>query len=271
MRIALLCIFGAVPRLALAHLDLRAPASRYGASVLKEGPCGRSGGDRSANVSVFRPGETIEVRWNEYVDHPGHFRIAFDPDGDDDFVDPRCLSGCNTTSPSIELYSNAAVIMDDIPDTAGGTSGVSITLPDIECASCTLQVIQIMYDKPPYTSPGNDIYYQCADLMLVRGPEAADGGTAAMDASASDATFEGGTATLDAAAADAMVSGTDAAGGMDGEPPAISPPPQDLEGGCACSLGRRRGPTKAVNLSCASALVLLACARRRSRRARSRS
>ena len=24
----------------------------------------------------------------------------------------------------------------------------------------------MMYDKPPYTTPGNDIYYQCADLVL---------------------------------------------------------------------------------------------------------
>jgi hypothetical protein len=26
-----------------------------------------------------------------------------------------------------------------------------------------------MYDKPPYTTPGNDIYYQCADLVLREG------------------------------------------------------------------------------------------------------
>jgi hypothetical protein len=34
-----------------------------------------------------------------------------------------------------------------------------------------LQVIQVMYDKPPYTIPGNEMYYQCADLILVRPPE----------------------------------------------------------------------------------------------------
>src|SRR5690606_6077325 len=39
------------------------------------------------------------------------------------------------------------------------------TLPDIECESCTLQVVQVMYDKKPY-GDGNDLYYQCADIAL---------------------------------------------------------------------------------------------------------
>jgi hypothetical protein len=36
-----------------------------------------------------------------------------------------------------------------------------------------------MTDKPPYTTPGNDIYYQCADLVLRSGsaPPGPDAGT----------------------------------------------------------------------------------------------
>ncbi len=174
------------PALARAHLGLDAPESRHGQNVLKDGPCGRSGDPRSANVTTFRPGETIEVRWNEYIDHPGHFRIAFDADGVDDLVDPVCLSGCDTTRPTIEFNSNANVLLDNIPDTRGGESRVNVTLPDIECDNCTLQVIQVMYDKPPYTLPGNDIYYQCADLVLTRapgsGPPADTGGCGCMGA-----------------------------------------------------------------------------------------
>jgi hypothetical protein len=120
------------------------------------------------NVTVLEPGASLTVTWDEYVDHPGHFRISFDADGDDDFVDPPCLSGCNTRNPAIELYSNDTVLLDGIADTIGGQSSASVTLPDVECERCTLQVIQVMYDKPPYVSPGNDIYYQCADLVLRR-------------------------------------------------------------------------------------------------------
>src|SRR5687767_8389651 len=125
-----------VPSPADAHLELLQPISRYGANVLKDGPCGQTGGQRSNNVTTFRPGETIEVRWDEYINHPGHFRIAFDADGTDDFVDPICLANCDTTSPMIERNSNATVLLDGIPDTNGGTSGVSVTLPDVECTNC---------------------------------------------------------------------------------------------------------------------------------------
>lgn len=147
------------PAGASAHLGLESPASRYGPDVLKVGPCGVGGGERTDTISYFEPGETIEVRWREYVDHPGHYRIAFDADGTDDFVDPATM---------MELYSNDAVLVDGIPDEGPGQESysVTVTLPDVTCDNCTLQVIQVMYDKPPYTTPGNDIYYQCADLVL---------------------------------------------------------------------------------------------------------
>jgi hypothetical protein len=87
---------------AAAHIGLRYPPSRYGDFVLKEGPCGVAGGTRSDNVTELQSGAPVEVVWDEYVDHPGHFRVAFDSDGDDDFVDPICLSGCDTRSPEIE-------------------------------------------------------------------------------------------------------------------------------------------------------------------------
>jgi hypothetical protein len=154
-----------------AHLALVSPPSRYGESVLKEGPCGVAGGARSERVTALEPGARLEVVWDEYIDHPGHYRIAFDPDGDDDFVDPQCLAGCNTRTPAIETYSNGTVLLDAIPDTPqGGRGSALVTLPDIECSRCTLQVIQVMYDKPPYTRGGDDIYYQCVDLLLRRAP-----------------------------------------------------------------------------------------------------
>lgn len=162
--LGLLC----APANAVAHLELNAPASRYGPDALKTGPCGVANGQRTENVTYFEPGQTIEVQWYEYVEHPGHYRIAFDADGDDDFVDPATID---------ELYSNDTVLLDDIADKATGdpSYAATITLPDITCDNCTLQVIQVMYDKPPYTTPGNDIYYQCADLVLRVGG-APDGG-----------------------------------------------------------------------------------------------
>jgi hypothetical protein len=165
----LLGLVALAPVEAKAHLGLSSPASRYGPDTLKTGPCGVSGGERTGNVTYYEPGETIEVSWDEYVDHPGHYRIAFDEDGDDDFVDPATMT---------ELYSNETVLLDGIDDKGPGERDyvATVTLPDVTCDNCTLQVIQVMYDKPPYTTPGNDIYYQCADLVLRVGGAPPDAG-----------------------------------------------------------------------------------------------
>lgn len=196
---------------ARAHLGLDSPTSRYGPDVLKTGPCGVAGGERTDNVTYFEPGETIEVRWDEYVDHPGHYRIAFDDDGDDDFVDPATM---------MELHSNDTVLLDGITDKGQGDRDYveAVTLPNLTCDNCTLQVIQVMYDKPPYETPGNDIYYQCADLVLHNGGTPPDAGTdAGTDADA-------GTGADAGAGSDA---GTDA-----GAAPGADP---DTGGGCSAT------------------------------------
>jgi hypothetical protein len=206
-----------------AHLGLDSPTSRYGPDVLKTGPCGVAGGERTGNVTYYEPGETIEVIWDEYIDHPGHYRIAFDDDGVDDFVDPATM---------MEFYSNDAVLLDGIEDKGRGERGymATVTLPSVTCDNCTLQVIQVMYDKPPYTTPGNDIYYQCADLVLREGaaPPSPGAGTDA------DAGTDAG-ARIDA--------GTDIGGG--------------------CSAVRGNPETSAFTMSL---LFFLLCARRLARR-----
>ncbi len=127
--------------------------------MLKAGPCGVAGSARGTAVTTFEAGETITIAWDETIDHPGHFRISFDDDGDDAFVDPRSFSDLNT-APS--------VLLDGITDRpGGGRYSQQLTLPDVECSRCTLQVVQVMTDKPPY-GDGNDLYYQCADLVLRR-------------------------------------------------------------------------------------------------------
>jgi MYXO-CTERM domain-containing protein len=139
-----------------AHIQLTYPTQRY--TDQKYGPCGRlNDTGRGDAVTTLPPGATITVTWNETINHPGHFRISFDDDGQDDFADPEHFE---------DFYTVPSVIADNIADTPqGGVSSFEITLPNIECANCTLQVVQVMTDKPPY-GDGNDLYYQCADLIL---------------------------------------------------------------------------------------------------------
>jgi MYXO-CTERM domain-containing protein len=151
----------------VAHIALMSPTAR--GPDQKAGPCGLAGSVRGPNITTYQPGETITVVWKETIGHPGHYRISFDADGVDDFGDPAGYTDFN---------SNPAVLLDDITDMGGtGTYSVQVTLPDVTCGNCTLQLIQVMTDKPPWgPGGGNDIYYQCADLVLGTPEPPPDGG-----------------------------------------------------------------------------------------------
>ncbi len=149
------------PRPAAAHIEISSHVTRHGKGAQSLGPCGDADdGGPGANVYVYEPGETVAIAWREFIDHPGHYRVAFDPEGSDGFVDPVSAD---------ERYSNDAVLLDGVDDIADVHDyEVMVTLPEVECEACTIQVIQVMTDKPPY-GDGNDLYYHCIDVQLVEG------------------------------------------------------------------------------------------------------
>lgn len=169
-RIALVgsCVVALQGGVARAHVCMDAPVSRVGegcsfASPQKVGPCGVA--ERGDQVTTFRPGQTITVALNETIDHPSHYRIAFNPDGDD-FEDPTSVNDKDGGHPF--------VLLDGIADEAAAKQTIEVTLPNVTCDSCTLQLIQVMYDKGGNGFGGNDgvapnnddVYYACADLVL---------------------------------------------------------------------------------------------------------
>jgi hypothetical protein len=170
--------------MALGHMALEEPLPRYpsdGSDANKACPCGvgesnrfcdvasdRSDPDRSATVTRYAPGETITLRWRETIGHAGRWRVAFDPDGADmdDF--------------------NANILLD-IPDPTGtdGNTGdgdlweVEVTLPDLPCDGCTLQLVQMMdgdTNSPVADPVGRSSYYQCADIQIGGAPVTDDPG-----------------------------------------------------------------------------------------------
>jgi hypothetical protein len=154
---------GALP--ARAHVRLVSPVSRYG-DEMKVGPCGRAFGTRTGNVTTFRPGQTVTVVFDEIIDHPGYYRIAFDPAGDA-HLSPPVWDGASVASPTFTNPPDVLVLADHIPDARLTHGEVPVQLPDLECDACTLQLIEVMTDKPPFDG-GDDFYYQCADLVLSR-------------------------------------------------------------------------------------------------------
>jgi hypothetical protein len=142
---------------ASAHIALTYPPART--VDQKAGPCGATGSKRGKKVTTFAPGATIRVEWDETTDHPGHYRIAFDDDGDDVFVNPN--------NPSDNF---AFTLEEPIADKVGGHYTQTITLPSKPCANCTLQLMQIMTTAVPY----NSFYYQCADIAIGQGGTGVD-------------------------------------------------------------------------------------------------
>lgn len=161
------------PAVAAAHVRITSPTPRL-SDQLKERHCGMAGSPR-ANVQTYRPGSTLHLVWDEYVVHPGWFRVSFQQNGDTFEVPPASNgpagSGVAGNYPTEDLTgktdpaTGSLIIADRIPH---GTLSLDVTLPNVECNNCTLQLTQMMTDKPPYSAAtsSDDIYYACVDLVL---------------------------------------------------------------------------------------------------------
>lgn len=202
MRLPKIAAFAAllVPAVASAHVRITSPTPRS-TTVLKDRHCGATGLAR-ANVHNAASGSTLHLVWDEYVQHPGWFRISFQQNGDTFEIPPpsngKTGSGAAGNYPTEDLTgktdgtTGSVILKDRIPD---GTTSADIVLPNVECNNCTLQLIQMMTDKPSYDEkPGsNDIYFACVDLVLTRtGPSDAGPGGGPLDAGTST---DGGVAT----------------------------------------------------------------------------
>ena len=198
--LSLAAVFLAAP--AYSHISLEQAGthlSRYGDGEIKAGPCGRSGGTRGTHVYMYEPGQTITISLIETIPHPSYFRWAFDADGDSAFKEPASIKPIDPKRPcpidngdhcgASDFYNNAAVLplMDDLNPHMAGASGTKytwqVTLPNVECTNCTLQVIQVMEDNQFHgdydPTPGvgvEDIYHQCIDLVLKRSTPGEDSG-----------------------------------------------------------------------------------------------
>jgi MYXO-CTERM domain-containing protein len=245
---ALIVASVALARGAAAHVTLKVPLQRGGLADpnQKTGPCGNNG--PRGEPTQLEPGATIVVEWDETIDHPGHFRISFDDDGTD-FVDPTGYDDY-TTDPATLLEGN-------IPDDGSSTFSQQVTLPYIECDNCTLQLIQVMTDKPPWGPDGGlDLYYRCADLVLVKPT------SATTSSSTSSSAGPGGGGTDPGAGGGGTGGETTAASGGGGSGDGGG----GASGGCGCAIDGRDGGGWAAAGTLLAAL--LGARRRRSGRRR---
>jgi len=220
-----------------AHFSLDFPKGR--SNSIELAPCGPSGSTRGSSVSTFHPGETVTIQWTVQVEHtmPGRWRISLDDSGQD-FPDPV---GPNDTS-KLPLF------MDNLAVTGLGMKQTTITLPNMECSSCTLQLLQYKLEKPPYDAAGS-FYYQCADLVISKD------GVSSQPGGGTGGSGTGGSGT--GGSAPPTPTPTAGTGGSGGAASSASAAP----GGCSLVAQRTTGGTSAAWLT----LALLSLLRRRQR------
>jgi MYXO-CTERM domain-containing protein len=245
---------------AAAHVALLTPMARYSQDYQKSEPCGHPDNPPGAGpVATYQAGETITIQFEEFVDHGGHYRVALDPTGTDSFTSPTGFT---------DFYNSPGVLLDEIPDMAGGMYSVDVTLPDVPCDPCTLQLIQVMNDGS--WGPGtSDLYFQCADIVI----EGAGGGTAGDGTGGGDTGGggstggEGGTSPggdvgsgepVGSEGAETQSNGSEGSAGDSGSGSSTGPDSEGDEGGCSCRTDAGAPTTAAPWL-----LVALAAWRRR--------
>jgi len=196
-----------VPRTAQAHFNLVQPPPADNATDGGKGapPCGPT--SPSNVVTSVQGGHPLTISLTETVMHPGHYRFALSVNSRSELPPDPAVDVSNGLSVSAAIEDPAAfpVLADDVFDHTTGTAPISwqtsLTLPNLTCAKCTLQVIEFMAEHG--SNPGGGYFYHhCADLKIT-----ADPNLPMADAGVTDAAGPRG---------DGSGSGGSGAGGMSG-------------------------------------------------------
>ena len=175
-----------VPTAVHAHFKLLEPASwlieDQRGDPQKTGPCGGTNtdyGKPSYAVTKAVGGSQLHLKVLETIYHPGHYRVALAVNSPTELPpDPKATTADSDRGPrsvSAEIMNpiQAPVLADGLwahqakVDTAFETD---VTLPNIGCKRCTLQIIQFM-EQHAVNNPGMFTYHHCAALQITPDPK----------------------------------------------------------------------------------------------------
>jgi MYXO-CTERM domain-containing protein len=207
--LAALAALVASPSLARAHAVLMNPTPLTTDDNAKAGPCGCyfGSGPEDPNedgtalpcpadfaVSELEAGSTIQVAWKETVQHTGKWRLS---------ISSKPIETVTRADMDAATFYEA----DDMNSQSGGIITATITVPEMSCDGCALQLRQFMAGAAkPY-------YYSCA-AITIKAPSGAASSSSSASSSGSGSGAGGG--------------GMGGAGGEDGSVgpgPAPQPPP----------------------------------------------
>jgi MYXO-CTERM domain-containing protein len=174
----------ALPATAQAHFTLLAPPPASNSTDGGKGdpPCGPTG-MASNVVTPLMGGSKLTVKVNETVYHPGFYRIALAIKSRAELpldnvvkdANGMVLSPAGPGSAATAVYQDPPVfpvLADNLwPHTSDMKmfSG-EITLPNVNCDKCTLQVIEFMAQHGSNGPKAGYFYHHCADLKITADP-----------------------------------------------------------------------------------------------------
>jgi hypothetical protein len=183
----------AIAPFASAHFKLLEPASwiEEGANgdPQKLGPCGGTSANaakgKAANpgtptnaVTKVQGGQKLHIKVQETVYHPGHYRIALAVNSRAELpADPIAVTrdsekGPQSVSAPIETAPKPPILADGLFQHTSKQADpweTDVTLPNISCTKCTLQIIQFMAEHGR-NADGDFSYHHCADLQITADP-----------------------------------------------------------------------------------------------------
>jgi hypothetical protein len=182
-------VCSATPVAVIGHFKLVEPASWLIESERgdpqKTGPCGGSNtdwGKPSYAVTKVTGGQTLHLKVQETIYHPGHYRVALAVNSPTELpLDPETTTrdgerGPISVSAKIQEPPQIPVIADGLFVHATRPTGqmapfeADIQLPNISCRKCTLQVVQFMAEHA-FNNPGGYSYHHCAELQITADPK----------------------------------------------------------------------------------------------------
>ena len=185
-----LVILGTAPVFADGHFKLLEPVSRITedqrGDPQKAGPCGGATGvtpTMSGVVSEAKGGAPLHIKVQETIFHPGFYRVALAVKSLDELPpDPVAVTrqtekGPMSVSAAIQSNPQKPVLADGLnlhhARPAAGTQlapfEADVTLPNINCEKCTLQIVQFM-EAHGLNKDGDYTYHHCADIKITADP-----------------------------------------------------------------------------------------------------
>lgn len=169
-----------------AHFVMESPAASLEQNPIgdpqKLGPCGGSAQDAgtpTGAVTALAGGGTLHLKLREAIYHPGHYRVALARTPEQLPADPETVTREGPRGP----VSVSAAIAEAVPPiladglfvhterpAQGSFWEADLTVPNVDCKGCVVQVIQWMAEHPG-VAEGGFSYHHCATVDITRNPD----------------------------------------------------------------------------------------------------